>query len=246
MNSTIELIQQHCSIRKFTARKLPREILQQLLFAGQSAATSSFIQATTVIQVIDPDKRSRLVELTGDQNYVGTAAEFLVFCADLQRNKHRVQTLGRDADYDWTEQFITATIDVALFAQNTVVAAESMGLGCCYIGGIRNQPDDVCHLLDLPNLVYPVFGLCMGYPAQSPGKKPRLPLAAVLHQNSYQSSQNTDQITDKYDRSVHNYYDKRTSGKLKISWSEQMARQAEQQTRPFMLDFLHKQGFLRR
>jgi nitroreductase len=246
MNQTIELLQQHCSVRKYTEQKLSRAILAQLLLAGQSAATSSFIQATTVIQVTDPDKRLRLIELTGDQSYVGSAAKFLVFCADLQRNKHRVQTLGQDADYDWTEQFITATIDVALFAQNTVVAAQSLGLGCCYIGGIRNQPEEVCSLLQLPELVYPVFGLCIGYPAQSPDKKPRLPLAVVLHQNNYQANESTDQSTDEYDTNVRNYYERRTSGKLIVSWSEQIAKQSAKQTRPFMLDFLHERGFLRR
>lgn len=246
MNPTIERMQQHCSIRKFSDRELEAGALNQLLRAGQAAATSSFIQATTVIQVTDLEIRSRLVELSGNQKYVSSAAEFLVFCADLQRIRHRVKALGLEAEFDWTEQFITATIDVALFAQNTVVAAESLGLGCCYIGGIRNQPDDVCQLLNLPDVVYPVFGLCIGYPAQSPGKKPRLPLPAVLHQNSYQAHTDTDQYIDHYDLDVSKYYEQRTAGKLKASWSEQMTQQAKHQTRPFMLNFLHKRGLLRR
>jgi len=246
MNPTIEEMQQHCSIRKFADRELETGTLKQLLLAGQAAATSSFIQATTVIQVTDLEIRSRMVDISGNQKYVRSAAEFLVFCADLQRIRHRVKALGLEAEFDWTEQFITATIDVALFAQNTVIAAESLGLGCCYIGGIRNQPEDVCQLLGLPDLVYPVFGLCIGYPAQSPGKKPRLPLPAIVHQNSYQALGDTDQSIDHYDQDVSKYYDERTAGKRKTGWSEQMMQQAERQTRSFMLNFLHKRGLLRR
>jgi nitroreductase len=259
MNPTIDLIRQHCSIRKFSETEISMALLEQLLLAGQSAATSSFIQATTVIHVVDFKKRARLVELSGQQNYVGSAAVFLVFCADLQRQNQciqkqgiknqgikneTIQRQGTTVEFGWAEQFITATIDVSLFAQNVVIAAQSAGLGCCYIGGIRNQPDSVCELLALPALVYPVFGLCIGYPAQSPKPKPRLPLATILHQDNYESSNNTGGLIDAYDDEIRQYYRQRTNGKLDSSWSEQMQKQAANQTRPFMLDFLHSRGLV--
>ncbi|NND00618.1 MAG: oxygen-insensitive NADPH nitroreductase [Gammaproteobacteria bacterium] len=244
MNPTIDLIKSHRSIRKFTEQAIDESVLQQLLLAGQAAATSSFIQATSVIRVTDSSKRAALVELTGQQKYVGSAPEFLVFCADLYRNQQRVAGEGTDADFAWTEQFIAATVDVALFAQNVVIAAESAALGCCYIGGIRNNPDQVSRLLQLPDLVYPVFGLCLGHPDQNPQSKPRLPQQVAIHQDTYRPLAEVTNYIDAYDRQVSEYYIARTRGKLDSSWSAQMATQAQQQKRPFMQKFLQSKGFL--
>lgn len=242
--TVIELLQQHRSIRKFTAQPIKDALLTELIRAGQSAATSSFIQATTVIRVTDADKRRQFAELSGGQAYVQSAPEFLVFCADLNRNKQRSQQADYEPDFAWTEQFIAATVDVALFAQNVVIAAQSSGLGICYIGGIRNNPDQVCELLNLPDLVFPVFGLCLGYPDQQPEQKPRLPLDALLGQNEYPDTGISAEKIDQYDQQVRRYYEQRTSGKLKHSWSEQMKTQSETQSRPFILRFLNDKGFI--
>ena len=240
----IELLKRHRSIRKFTQQAIPAELLSDLIEAGQSASTSSFIQATSVVRVSDATSRDAFVELSGGQKYIAQAPEFLVFCADLQRNKHQSEQLGGSPDFGWTEQFLAASVDVALFAQNVVIAAESVGLGACYIGGIRNDPSRVNELLKLPEQVYPVFGLCLGYPDQDPAPKPRLPIDVVLHQDSYQSSAEWSPKIEGYDTTVKQYYSVRTGGKLSHSWSEQMKTQAERQTRPFMLGFLKEKGFI--
>jgi nitroreductase len=243
MNPVLGLLKNHRSIRRFSEQKISPELLNELLRAGQAAATSSFIQATSVIRVSKPLLRQEFVDLSGGQKYINSAAEFLVFCADLHRNEARVAKLGANAEFDWTEQFLTASLDVALFAQNVVVAAESEGLGICYIGGIRNDPQRVSDLLELPQLVYPVFGLCLGYPEQDPVLKPRLPLSSVLHQDRYQGEQNISAEIDRYDELVSNYYKERSGGKIDFSWSEQMKKQSASQSRPFMRDFLNKKGF---
>ena len=98
-------------------------------------------------------------------------APFSVYCADLQRSAAACVAEGGTFSAGMTEHFIIATVDVALSAQNAVVAAESLGLGICYIGGIRNNPAEVSALLELPEQVYPVFGLCLGYPAQKSGRE---------------------------------------------------------------------------
>ena len=85
MASVIDLLKSHRSIRKFTDEKIPPDLLQALFEAGQAAATSSFLQGSTIVRVTDPVNRSKLAELAGNQKYVETAAEFLVFCADLKR-----------------------------------------------------------------------------------------------------------------------------------------------------------------
>lgn len=243
MNPVIELLNSHRSIRKFTDQPIPQETLNTLVQAGQAAATSSFIQACTVIQVNDQDKRNQLAECAGGQAYVAEAPVFLVFCADMQRNKLACEMNDAAINSGFTEQFITATVDVALFAQNLTVAAESLGLGIVYIGGIRNQIARVSELLELPELVYPVFGLCLGYPDQNPEVKPRLPVEVVLKQDSYSDSGDKETIAE-YDKSVREYYQTRTGGNKEMTWSEQMSGMLVKEARPHMLEFLKGRGFL--
>ncbi|GHA16009.1 NADPH-dependent oxidoreductase [Arenicella chitinivorans] len=240
-----ELLKQHRSIRRFTDKPIEPALLNDLIASGQAASTSSYIQAVSVIQVSDLELRRQFAELAGGQMYIETAAEFLVFCADLNRNAHRSSLVAdEELDFSWTEQFVAAVVDTALFAQNVVVAAEANKLGCCYIGGIRNNPDLVTSLLALPTLVFPVFGLCLGYPDQSPERKPRLPLETVLYRDRYQSAVEHAPEIDTYDTHVREYYVRRSQGKLTMSWSEQMAKQARTQTRDFMQEYLKKQGFV--
>jgi len=147
-------------------------------------------------------------------------------------------------DFSWTEQFISATVDVALFAQNVVVAAESKGLGCCYIGGVRNDLNEVTQLLGLPKYVYPVFGLCLGVPDQDPAPKPRLPVDVVLHENKYDLSAGKHALIDFYDAHVKEYYNKRTNGRLVQTWSKQMLIQSSSETRSYIRKYLVNQGFM--
>jgi len=246
MSEVLRLLKRHRSIRKFTDQSISQSHLRRLIQVGQAASTSSYIQSVSVVRVSQLEQRKAFAEIAGGQSYIESAAEFLVFCADLHRNRARVElSSGEVADFGWVEQFIAATVDVGLFAQNVVVAAEADGLGCCYIGGIRNDPEQVTRLLDLPELVYPVFGLCLGHPDQDPAIKPRLPVDAVLHDGSYQTPEVHQEILDQYDTNVKQYYLDRTKGKLSFTWSDQMAKQAETQKRQFMGKYLRKQGFIK-
>lgn len=209
MNPIIELLQAHRSIRKFQDREIPRPLLETLIRAGQCAATSNHIQAYTVIRVTDRDNRARMAELAGGQQHIVEAAEFLVFCADLKRPTEAAERAGAEVIRGMTEQLLVATIDTALMAQNVAVAAESVGLGLCYVGGIRNHPEAVADLLKLPEHVYPVFGMCIGYPAHDPDVKPRLPVEAILKEDRY--TDDREQV-DAYDDEMHRYYGERTGG----------------------------------
>jgi len=245
MNDVIDLLQSHRSIRKFTDQQVPQETLEALIRTGQAAATSSFIQATTVIRVSDPESRDKMATWAGGQRYVSTAPEFLVFCADMHRHMQACEMHDAEGLTGYTEQLLTATVDVALFAQNVVVAAESLGLGICYIGGLRNRPEEVSDLLDLPALVYPVFGMCIGHPAQDPETKPRLPIDCVLKQERY-SSHADPEIIAGYDEAVAEYYRTRTGNNKQSGWSEQISGMLGREARPHMLAFLQERGFMLR
>ena len=243
MNNVIELLKSHRSIRKFRSDPVAQEVVEELIQAGQCAATSSFIQACTVIQVTDQSIREKLCEAAAGQLYVKESPVFLVFCADMQRHQLACDMHNADMLSGFTEQFLTASLDCALFAQNVLIAAESLGLGGCYIGAIRNQIARVDKLLGLPDKAYPVFGMCLGYPAQDPETKPRLPLGVVLKQQNYNNEGDLQLITN-YDELVRNYYRTRTGGTKDNSWSEQISDMLVKEARPHMLPFLQSKGFI--
>ena len=235
----------HKSIRKFTRTEVSEEMLRNLIAAGQAAASSSFLQGVTIIRVSDIEKREAFKEVTGGQRYVQEAPEFLVFCADLSRPMRCCIAQGGNPAEGLTEQFIISTVDAALCAQNVAVAAESVGLGICYIGAIRNDPARVTALLNLPQNVYPVFGMCIGWPDQDPEVKPRIPLSVMLKENSYSVDDESEAIAC-YDEEMRAYYATRSNNQKSQGWSEQMADLLAREARPHMLSFLQSQGFLKR
>ena len=245
MNPTIDLLKAHRSIRQFQNKQIKPDLFQDLIKAGQAAASSNFFQAATIIRVTDAKKRAKLASLANNQAYVETAAEFLVFCADMNRAASCCDLHGAEANTGFTEQFIIATVDAALVAQNIVVASESAGLGICYIGALRNNPAEVSKVLDLPHDTYPVFGLCLGWPDQDPEVKPRLPIDVVLQENSYGNAADGANLGD-YDEAVRGYYANRSSNQKSMSWSEQMSGMLSKESRPHMLDFLKMRGFLQK
>jgi len=242
MNNTIRLLQSHRSIRKFTDQKIPRDLLQELIRAGQCAATSNHVQAYSVIHVINPKNRDAIAELAGGQAYIANCSDFLVFCADMRRSTNAAERAGADVVRGTSEQLVVASVDTALMAQNVAVAAESEGLGICYIGGIRNNPTEISNLLKLPEGVYPVFGMCLGYPDQNPEVKPRLPVESVLMEDYYRDERDEEQVSG-FDGTMKRYYLERSGGNKNTNWSEQLKPLFTTKLRPHMQSFLQSKGF---
>lgn len=246
-NDTLSLLMKHASVRQFQDKPLSEEQLAAIIGAGQMASTSSNVQAYSVIAVTDTALKSELAGLAGNQAYIEQCPVFLVWCADMYRLHEVAQPHVQDAATyeDSTENFIVATVDVALAAQNAAVAAESLGLGIVYIGGIRNNIAKVSELLELPELVYPVFGMCLGYPAGVNGLRPRLPQQAILHRNKYNAKAAVEQVKV-YDEVSQAYLRERTGGKNDTPWSAIMAKRLAEGTRLHMKDFLQEKGFMRK
>ncbi|MBK1723085.1 oxygen-insensitive NADPH nitroreductase [Thiocystis violacea] len=234
----------HRSIRAFTEVPIAREILEALIRAGQAAATSSFVQAYSVIRVTRPEVRQAIAALAGGQVWVEQAAEFLVYCADLRRGDLACRQAGLGALEGYVEHGLAAVVDVALMAQNVLLAAESLGLGGVFIGGIRNDLPRVAELLEIPERVVPVFGMCLGWPADSPEQKPRMPMDLILHQEIYQEP--SEQALRDYDRLMSDYYQTRASNRKQGVWSEATAKALQGKKRPGILAFLRRQGFFLR
>ncbi|WII95383.1 oxygen-insensitive NADPH nitroreductase [Moraxella haemolytica] len=255
--STIETLLNHRSIRKYTGESISDEALTTILEAGRAVSTSSFLQATSIIRVIDTNKRTALRQISCDMSedeytqalaegkrlghgYVESCAEYLVFCMDAHRHNQLA-----DVQTDWMEVTLIGAIDAALMAQNILAAAESLGLGGVYIGSLRNDIERAGEILGLPKHVVPLFGLCLGHPDWeskiNQSQRPRLPLQTLVSTDTYQIA--SDDVLATYNEQVREYYQGRG---LDLDWKAQIAATFGGEVRPFMLDYLQKQGFAKR
>ena len=171
--------------RRYADRPVPEPLLRLLLAVAFSASSKSDFQQTSVIHVVDRTQRDRLADLVPDMPWIGTAPVFLVFCGDARRLERLGELRGHRVENGKLEGFFNAAIDAALVMQTFILAAETAGLGCCPISAVRNNPDAVAALLHLPDKVFPVAGLCAGYPAAAGYLSMRLPLAVTLHTDRY-------------------------------------------------------------
>lgn len=245
----IEQLLGHRSVRAFLPDPVEPAQLDVLIAAAQSAASSSNLQAWSVIAVRNPDTRARLAQLAGDQDHVRAAPLQLVWLADLARLEHLAQNNARpSAALDSLEMFTVAVIDATLAAQNAVAAAESLGLGTVYIGGMRNQPQEVAALLGLPPRVVAVFGMCVGTPdpARPAAIKPRPPQAVVLHHERYTPLTEQQPGIDAYDRAMARFYQQQNM-QVHGSWALHSAKRvAGPETlsgRDRLAEMLHQRGF---
>lgn len=218
MNETIGLMRAHRSVRKYTDEAVASADVEAAVRAGQAAATSSAVQAYCVIRVTDPDRRAAIAELAGPQEKVRVAPEFFVVCADSRRHRLLCEREGKRYEQE-LEAFLVGVIDATLFAQNMVLAFESMGYGTCYIGGIRNDLPALDRVLGLPEGVYPVFGVCVGRAAESPAERPRLGAEGVVFDDAYPSDGAMLAAIDAYDARYRAYLRERGASERQVDWA---------------------------
>lgn len=246
---TIELIHRHGSVRNYKPDPVPETYIEQIIAAAQAASTSSNLQAYSVVVTADPAKKQKIQEITGNQKHISQAPVFLLWCADFSRLKRVCEHQGYTVDASYVENFMVATVDSAIAMQNAALAAESLGLGFCYIGALRNDPGVVIDLFKLPELVYPVAGMTLGWPVKPPLIRPRLPLDAVLHWDTYQ--QDDLQYLEEYDQVMietgiyqGRQVDKDGQDPTLYGWMEHSARRTSKPSRPHLRETIQKSGFL--
>lgn len=235
----------HRSVRDYSEKPISEETLAVLIGAAQSAATSSNLQLWSVISVQEPSTREALTKIGADHKHIKEAPQFLVFLADHYRLKQAAKGSSTDG-LDYAEFAIMAFIDASLAAERLVCAAESIGIGICYIGGLRNDPKGVQELLELPEGVFAVFGLCLGYPADDCKAeiKPRLAPSAVWYKEKY----DLDVKCDEYDERMESFYVSQGM-KGSVTWSMRSARRVDGSHltgREVLKDYLESRGFYKR
>ncbi|QEI08582.1 NADPH-dependent oxidoreductase [Pigmentiphaga aceris] len=223
-NDTLDTLLSHRSVRSYLNQPLPKGALETAIAAAQSAPSSSNLQAWSVIAVTDTDRKARINAVSGSQRQISEAPLLLVWLADLSRLRGIADSRSHTADgLDYLETFLLAVIDAALAAQNAVTAFNSLGLGSCYIGAIRNNPTTVAAELGLPPEVFPVFGLTVGVPdpARATDVKPRLPQSSVLHREQYESSVRPDDLA-RYDSTLRDFQIEQSLPA--IDWTQQLSQ----------------------
>ena len=237
--------------RRYAERLVAEPLLRLLLAAAFSASSKSDFQQASVIWVEERARRDRLAALVPDMPWIGNAPVFLVFCGDARRLERVGELRGHGADNGKLEGFLNAAVDAALVLQTFILAAETAGLGCCPISVIRNHAEAVAEILHLPDKVFPVAGLCVGYPAAAGHISMRLPLDVTLHVDRYDDSLLSETL-DAYDiRRDARYSIPReqqrapeTFGYARLyGWSEDKARQATQPEGRDFPTYLRARGF---
>ena len=188
---------EHRSVRRYSDQPISRALITSLKAAAQSASTSSNLQMWSAIQIERGERRDRIADLCGKQRQVQTAPLFFAFLAD----HYRLRSLAPDYTdrLEFTEFYTMAVVDASLAAERMVCAAELAGLGICYIGGLRNYPEQVREELKLPRGTFGLFGLCVGYPdpEHSADIKPRLPINSMFFQEEYDAERGIGDYDDR-------------------------------------------------
>lgn len=220
--------------RRYAERPVPPMLVDRLLYAALSASSKSDFQQASIIKLEDPAKRAAIAAEFPAMPWIGTAPVFLIFCADPRRLEIIGDMRGHPQPNRDIEGFLNASVDAALAMQTFILTAEAMGLGCCPISVIRNKLPLVAGLLKLPDGVFPVAGLCVGYPAEEGHVSMRLPPSVTIHTDEYDAGAAEAGI-EGYDRMRHERHaikpeQQRNPAKFGkaafYGWSEDKARQA--------------------
>jgi nitroreductase len=182
---TLKTINEHRSIRKYKNESIPDDILNKILEAGFRAPTTGNMQVYSIIVTKEEDNRKKLWELHFKQNMILQAPVLLTFFADFNRfNKWCLQRKA-EPGYDNFLSFITAAIDGIIATQNVAIAAESFGLGTCYLGTTTYMAEKLIEFFKCPTGVIPITTLVVGYPDETPELVDRLPYEGIVHDEFY-------------------------------------------------------------
>lgn len=242
MNETIKIIHNHRSIRSYREDMIPNDHIDAIIKAARCAANSVNGQSYTIIEVRDPDKKTKLVDIASKQHWILPASHFFVFCMDFRRAVYAAEKTGKpNLMIGQTEAVMLGATDIGIAIGQATVAAESLGYGVVPIGAIRNNPQAVIDLLDLPAYVFPVVGFVVGVIDDASAIKPRIPNEAVVHLDRYNADYET--IIDTYDETMAKYMEERTDGKSRRNWTETTATAFSAVRHPDVTDVLKSQGF---
>ena len=242
MAETLSVLENHRSVRAYLDRPVPDEVLDAVIHAAQRAPSSFNAQEISVVVVRDAARRRRIATIAGGQRWIAEAPAFVAVVIDAHKVEIGIRKAGGESHlHQSIEGLMMGAVDAGIVLEALMVAAHAEGLAIVPIGGIRRDPQAMIDLLELPELTFPVVGLCIGYAASQSAPKPRMEIAAFRHDETYDGSA-LGSIIDAYDAQIVEHWRQvgRASG---TSWSEAMARYfGAPDTRP-VGEGLLRQGF---
>jgi nitroreductase/FMN reductase [NAD(P)H] len=248
---TVAQILSHRIHRRYKPDPVSDETLEIVLAAALSAPSKSDLQQVAVIVVRDKATQATIAGWIPDMPWIGQCPMFLVFCGDHRRIRRVAELRGKPFPNDTLDMFMNAAVDTGLVMQSFITAGEAMGLGSCPISVVRNHVEKLSDLLALPAGVFPVAGLCLGYPAQTGWISMRLPSALTVHTDRYDDSR-FETLIDDYDRRREGRHaTPRESQRFadrwghsdSYGWSEDKARQYSVPERHSFGPYIRRQGF---
>ena len=235
-------------VRRFKPKPVPAAMLDTLAAVALSSPSKSDLQQRDILIVEDAAIRSRINVLLSDQEWIPGCPHLLVFLGNNRRQRQVHEWRGHAFANDHLDAFFNAAVDAAIALEAFVAAAEAAGLGCCPISVIRNHAEKVSELLGLPDHVFPVAGLGVGFPAAPAFVSARLPLGLTLHRDRYKEA--TDESVRAYDRRRNEIFPYRAQrnvarfGEAKeYGWSEEKARHYAVPERADFGAYVRRRGF---
>lgn len=250
-NVLIRRVLSRKTVRRYSDKMPDENLLDVLTAAALSASAKSDFQQASILRVRDAAKRAAIGELFSAMPWIGNAPAFFIFLGDARRLQIIGEMRGKPVQNGTLEGFFNASVDAALAMQTMILCAESVGLGVCPISVIRNEVDKVAAILGLPDLVFPVTGLCLGYPQGDGYVSLRLPRPATTHLDRYDDSALVSAIDD-YDRrrdALHAIPREQQRSNAEFGeatfygWSEDKARQAAKAEGAAFPPYLRSHGF---
>ena len=247
----LALLLSHRTQRRYKPDRVPDDVLEMALAAALSAPSKSDLQQVGIVVVRDRAKQTTIGGWIPDMPWIAQAPLFMVFCGDHRRMRRVSELRGRPFPNDTLDMFMNAAVDGGLVLQAFITAAEALGLGCCPISVVRNHVEKLAALLELPPGVFPVAGLCVGYPLQPGWISLRLPPAITVHTDRYDDRDLPAQL-EAYDRrrearhatpKESQRYVERFGYTEPYGWSEDKARQYSTPERHNFGPFIRGHGF---
>jgi nitroreductase len=252
-NETLNTILKRKTIRKFKTYEIPRNIVNEIILAGQRAPSSCNHQTYTFILVESIEKRKEIMKLCKGQGFIKKAPVWIVICSDLFRLTRMLNYLGIDHCFKYgygLSETLYSIVDASLVAENMVIAAESLELGSVFIGDILYHAEKVSRILRLPEMVMPLLLLCIGYPSENPPLRARWPTESITYTDQY--TKITDEEIELFLRNnfiqQKKEHDNLSLEKVEKEFLDDLKEHTDKETHsehdPKLAQFLRKTGFL--
>ena len=208
MNHIINQLSQRKSIRQFTGQSVSKEDLELILKTAQRCPTSINGQQISLVYTKDKEKIKQIAKICGGQIQVETADVFITIVVDFNRTSFAVEQAGEVQQIDKSaEGVLVGAVDAGIMLNAIQIAAESLGYGTTAIGAVRNDPDAMIELLNLPTRTFPIVGTTIGFATKEANKaplKPRIPLEGFAFEDTYNDKKIKDGVLE-YEEDMKKY-----------------------------------------